>query len=388
MLKRILIPILCLVVMQTGLLIMDAGWTPASAAGKKLVVGIANDPPYTFKNEQGQWTGITVDLWRHIAQDLKLDYSLKEMTQEEVLSSLQNGSIDLSADAIIITSKREQRFEFTVPIASTRVAVATLYDKEDHPWLAALKIFFSWGTLKIIVALLMILFLLGFIFWRIEKKGNPEHFGEGLIRGIGSGIYWVGSTMTSGVCFGVSLKSVSGRVLGLFWMLICALALSAFIASLSSSLTTHNLSETKFGIDKLRRMHLGTETGSVPHSIVEKIGSRTTFIKGGEEDVLKELTNRKIDGFLYDEATLQYYAEGKYRGIITVHPTSLKEIVIAFGMPHNSPLRKPINISMLKLLDEPVWESILSRYGLDGNFEARHIVIGREKKRKTVTSDE
>jgi len=388
MLKRILIPILCLVAMQTGLLIMDAGWTPASAAGKKLVVGIANDPPYTFKNEQGQWTGITVDLWRHIAQDLKLDYSLKEMTQEEVLSSLQNGSIDLSADAIIITSKREQRFEFTVPIASTRVAVATLYDKEDHPWLAALKIFFSWGTLKIIVALLMILFLLGFIFWRIEKKGNPEHFGEGLIRGIGSGIYWVGSTMTSGVCFGVSLKSVSGRVLGLFWMLICALALSAFIASLSSSLTTHNLSETKFGIDKLRRMHLGTETGSVPHSIVEKIGSRTTFIKGGEEDVLKELTNRKIDGFLYDEATLQYYAEGKYRGIITVHPTSLKEIVIAFGMPHNSPLRKPINISMLKLLDEPVWESILSRYGLDGNFEARHIVIGREKKRKTVTSDE
>lgn len=367
---------------------MDAGWTPASAAGKKLIVGIANDPPYTFKNEQGQWTGITVDLWRHIAQDLKLDYSLKEMTQEEVLDSLQNGSIDLSADAVIITSQREQRFEFTVPIASTRVAVATLYDKEDHPWLAALKIFFSWGTLKIIIVLLMILLLLGFLFWRIEKKGNPEHFGEGLIRGIGSGIYWVGSTMTSGVCFGVSLKSVSGRVLGLFWMLICALALSAFIASLSSSLTTHHLSETKFGIDKLRRMHLGTEAGSVPHSIVEKIGSRTTFIKGGEEDVLKELINKKIDGFLYDEATLHYYAEGKYRGIITVHPTSLKEIVIAFGMPHNSPLRKPINISLLKLLDEPVWESILSRYGLDSNFEARHIVIGREKKHKTLKSDE
>ncbi|MCX5855090.1 MAG: transporter substrate-binding domain-containing protein, partial [Deltaproteobacteria bacterium] len=162
---------------------------------------------------------------------------------------------------------------------------------------------------------------------------------------------------------------------------------SAFIASLSSSLTTHHLSETKFGVDKMRRMHLGTEAGSVPASIVEKIGSRTTFLKD-EEEVLKALVSRKIDGFIYDEATLQYYAEGKYRGIITVHPTSLKEIVIAFGMPHNSPLRKPINISMLKLLDEPVWESILSRYGLDSNFEARHIIIGREKKRKTVASDE
>jgi len=367
---------------------MDSGWTPASAAGKKLVVGIANDPPYTFKNEQGEWAGITVDLWRHIARDLKLDYSLQEMTQEEVLDALQNGSIDLSADAVIITSQREQRFEFTVPIASTRVAVATLHDTEDHPWLAALKIFFSWGTLKILIILMIILVFLGFIFWQIERKSNPEHFGEGLIRGIGSGIYWVGSTMTSGVCFGVSLKSIGGRVLGLLWMLICALALSAFIASLSSSLMTHHFSETKFGTDKLRRMHLGTEAGSVPHSIVEKISSRTTFIKGGEEVVLKALLDKKIDGFLYDEATLHYYAEGKYRGIITVHPTSLKEIVIAYGMPHNSPLRKPINISLLKLLDEPVWESILGRYGLDGNFEARHIVIGREKKHRIAANNE
>jgi len=54
MLKRILIPILCFVLLQSGVWIMDAGWTPASAAGEKLVVGIADDPPYTFKNEQGE----------------------------------------------------------------------------------------------------------------------------------------------------------------------------------------------------------------------------------------------------------------------------------------------------------------------------------------------
>jgi polar amino acid transport system substrate-binding protein len=366
---------------------METGSTPAYGAEKKLVVGIAHDPPYTFKNEQGEWAGITVDLWRHIARDSQLDYSLQEMTQEGVLDSLPQGSIDLSADAIIITAGREKRFEFTVPIASTRVAVATLHETEDHPWLAALKIFFSWGTLKVLIILMIILVSLGFIFWRIERQGNPEHFGEGMIRGIGSGIYWVGSTLTSGVCFGVSLKSIGGRVLGLLWMLICALALSAFIASLSSSLMTDHLREAKLSTDKLRSMHLGTEAGSVPHSIIEKIGSRTTFIKGGEEAVLKALLDKKIDGFLYDEATLHYYAEGKYRGIITVHPTNLKEIVIAYGMPPHSPLRKPINISLLKLLDEPVWGSILSRYGLDSNFEARHIVIGREKKHRLAASN-
>ena len=35
---------------------------------------------------------------------------------------------------------------------------------------------------------------------------------------------------------------------------------------------------------------------------------------------------------------------------------------------------------MLKLLDEPVWDSILSRYGLNNNFEASPIVLGRGKK--------
>ncbi len=371
--------LLCFVSLQTGVWIMDAQWTPASATGEKLVVGIAYDPPYAFKNEQGKWTGVAVDLWYYIARELKLDYSFKEMDSKDLLESLHKGTIDFAVDAIFMTAEREALFDFTAPVANTRIAVATLRDTEDHPWLAALKIFFSWGVLKILFILLLTMVLLGFVFWRIERKGNPEHFGEGLIRGIGSGIYWVGSTMTSGVCFGISLKSVAGRVLGLLWMLICALALSAFIASLSSSLTTNHLTEVKFDADKMRGMHLGTATGTVPAAVIEKIGSPITYLSS-EEEVLKALKSRKIDGFIYDEATLHYYAEGKYRGIITVHPTNLKEIALAFGMPPNSMLRKRINIEILKLLDEPVWDAILSRYGLNNNFEARPIVLGREKK--------
>ncbi|MDQ5986244.1 MAG: hypothetical protein CSYNP_01963 [Syntrophus sp. SKADARSKE-3] len=383
MLKRVLIVILCFSLLLTGLGILDGGCLPASAAGEKIIVGIAHDPPFAFRNEQGKWVGIMVDFWYAIAQELKIDYSFKEMTPEEILEALRTKTIDFSCNAIFMTEQREKSFEFTVPVATARIAVATLHGEDDHPWMSAVKIFFSWGTIKMLIALLIILVLLGFIFWFIERDSNAEHFGAGLLKGVGSGVYWVGSTMASGVCFGVSLKSLAGRILGLLWMLVCALALSAFIASLTSSLTTNRMNEQKITGDNLRSMHLGTEAGTVPASVIDKIGSRITYYKD-EEAVLRALMGRKIDGFIYDEATLQYYAEGKYRGIITVHPTSLRELVIAYGIPNHSPLRKPVNQVMLKVLDEPLWESILGRYGLDNNFEAKPILGGRAQKRRVA----
>jgi ABC-type amino acid transport substrate-binding protein len=58
----------------------------------------------------------------------------------------------------------------------------------------------------------------------------------------------------------------------------------------------------------------------------------------------------------------------------------LKEIPIGFGLPKNSPLRKPVNVAMLGVLEGPMWESILNRYGLDKNFVAKPILMGRERK--------
>jgi ABC-type amino acid transport substrate-binding protein len=377
--KRTAVLILCLFLLQ-GILCMGLIWASSPVpSGKKLVVAIVQDPPYSYKNEQGQWVGLNVELWQIIAKDLKYDFAFREMGFEDTLVALRQGKIDLSIAAMFITAEREQQFELTTPFGSTRLAVATLYDKGDHPWLVALKIFFSWGILKILLFFVLVLLVLGTLFWMIERKSNPEHFGEGLIKGIGSGIYWVGSTLASGVCFGISLKSMTGRILGLIWMLICALALSALIASLSSALTTIHQDEKKFTADKLRNMHLGTEAGGMTAHMIEKMGGRSTFFKD-EEEVIKAVLDKKIDGFFYDEVTLHYYAEKPFRGKISVHSTNLKEIPFGFGLPKNSPLRKPVNVAMLGILEGPMWESILNRYGLDKNFVAKPILMGRERK--------
>jgi polar amino acid transport system substrate-binding protein len=339
-------------------------------AERKLLVGVVQDPPYLVKDKGGEWHGLNVDIWKSIVRDLKVEYVFKEMSFPELLQALKGNEIDISIESFFLLAGREPFMDYSVPFGNARLAVVTTPEKISHPWWVVVKIFFSWGTLKVVALLGIVLCLLGLLLWIIERDPNPDHFGGGFIRGIGSGIYWVGSTLASGVCFGVSLKSLPARVFGLIWMLLCAVALSAFIASLTTSLVADRSSIQIVTEETLRHMHLGGIEGSAETVVIQRMGG-TYSLYTREEDALKAVLNSEVEGFLYDEITLRYYANGEYKGRISVYPTSLRRFSIAFGMPKNSPWRTPINVALLGLIEKPDWIFLLDRYGLAENFEAK-----------------
>ena len=338
----------------------------AFPGGEKLRVAVTEDPPYTMKTADGRWTGFSVDSWSHVARELKLDYELVEMSFEDILRALPEGAIDLSIACLFQTPERERLFEFSTPIGSTRLALATLPDRIEHPWLSALRIFISWSTLKVVGIVISILFIIGFIFWLIEREKNPEHFGGGFFKGITSGVYWVGSTLTSGVCFGIDLKSLPGKIMGLLWMFFCAVVLSAFIASLTSSLTLSRLTTTVIDLSSLKSMYLGTVKGTVPATLLQRMNMRFALFPE-EHDALEALANKWVDGFLYDEATLKYYASMPHGPSISVYPIKMKRLQFAFSMPNGSPIRKEINAALLSLMNEPYWDFLVDHYGFSEN---------------------
>ncbi len=340
------------------------------AATYTLVAGVVQDPPYVFKGKDGEWTGLTLDIWKAVAQELKVNYVLKEMTFDELLKSLREGSIDISIEALFVTAERATWMHYSFPFGSTGLGVAVLPEKATHPWWAAMRIFFSWGTFKVIGILCVILCVLGFLFWLIERKSNPEHFGGGFINGIGTGIYWVGATLASGVCFGIALKSVWARILGLVWMLVCALALSALIASLTTALTESRAGVGVVKDDSLRQMHLGGIKGSGESTLLRELGGVYTLFPS-EKEALKGVLNRQIDGFLYDEITLSYYRDHDYKGKIVVLPTALRRFFFGFGLPWGSPWYGKVDAALLNLMEKPDWAFLLKRYGLGENFEVK-----------------
>ncbi len=336
--------------------------------GKKLIVGVCHDPPYLIKMEDGQWGGISVDIWKAISQDLKVDYELREMPFADILDALEKNRIDLSIDTFFVLAEREKRFDYSTVLGYARLGVATLPGKISHPWWLAVKTLFSWGNVRILGVLGLSLFLFGIILWLIERRANPDHFGGNKVKGIGSGIYWVGSTLTSGVCIGVTLKSFAARALGLAWMFLCAVAFSALIASLTNAIYENRNNVGVITDEQLRRMYLGGVTGSAESIVLPRLGGKYKLY-AEEKDALDAVLSGEVEGFLYDMITLHYYEGMDYKDRIFVHPTGFRRFFFGFGLPRNSPLTKSLNISLVSLMEKPDWAYMLKRYGLQENFE-------------------
>ena len=334
----------------------------------KLRIALTVDPPYTFKTDEGKWCGFNVDVWAEIARILKLDYELVEMHTSEILDALNNKTIDFCISAMFLTPERENAFDFSVPLGSTHELLATLPDKIQHPWWSAFHLFFTWGALKIVIILLFLVAVVGCIVWLVERRKNPEHFGGTAARGVGAGTYWVGSTLASGVCFGIPLKSTIGRIIGLCWMFTCTLALSALIASIASSFTLRRLQEAAVDRQELSHLHLGTVKGSFSEDLAHRMGTRISTFEN-VEDALQALMDKQVEGVSYDGGTLRFYEQRLYKGEITLHPTDFKtRLFFGFTMPAGNPLRKPVNTKLLALMNTPFWDHCAEIYSIDGEY--------------------
>lgn len=365
---------------SVGILMAQPHGNVAAKPGKQLVVGVLHDPPYIMKEKDGTWTGLNVDIWKAVAQDLKVNYEFKEMTFKGLIDALKNNTVDIAIETFFVLAERENLIDYSVEFGNTGMAVATQRDKISHPWWAAIKVILSWGTLKTIGLLCLILCFLGFLFWLIERKTNPDHFGGGVIRGVGTGIYWVGSTLASGVCFGIALKSLPARILGLIWMFVCAIALSALIASLTSSLYANRSMTETVNEETLRHMRLGGIKESAESIALKKLGGKYVLYQD-EVGALKAVLRGETEGFLYDEITLHYYKDNDYKDKISVYPTNSQRFMFAFGLPKESPLRRKVNYALLSLMEKPDWVFLLKRYGLDQNFEQSQAAIMRRGRR-------
>jgi len=362
-----------------------AGWgAPGGSpptAGRRLVVGVIHDPPYLVKGKDGGWSGLNMDVWRNVAKAMKVDYTLREVPALDIEEALRRGDIDISIDASYVLSDRAEKIDFSFPFGNARLAVATVSDRLHHPWWTALSIFFSWTTLEVAGTIALLLLALGAAIWFFERRSNLEHFGGSRLRGIGSGVYWAGSTMASGVCLGVPIKSFRARLLALLWMFLCALALSGLIASLTSSLFQARAVLEVVSDRDLQHMKLGGLEGSV-ESLVLKSSVPDFRLYREEEQALRAVLKGEVEGFLYDEITLHYYKDGDYLGQISVYPTAFRRFFFAFGLPKGSSIKEEVDRAIVDLLEKPDWPFLLKRYGLEEDYQEIPASPGRRRFRR------
>ena len=74
-----------------------------------------HSPPFSIKNVDNTWSGISIELWREIAIELNIKYQLEEHSLPELLNGVQQGKLDAVIAAITITEEREMLMDFTHP---------------------------------------------------------------------------------------------------------------------------------------------------------------------------------------------------------------------------------------------------------------------------------
>jgi ABC-type amino acid transport substrate-binding protein len=325
-----------------------------------LIVGTKESPPFSMKNESGTWTGISIELWRQIADKLDLNYQFKELSIPQILKGVTDGSLDAGVAAFTITSEREKKLDFSHSFYSTGLGIAVL-GKDRNPFISMIKSVTSLPFLKVAFSLASLLFGIGFFIWFIEHKHNPVQFEDTPVKGIFSGFWWSAVTMTT-VGFGDKTpRTVPGRLLGIVWMFSGIILISSFTAAITSSLTVARLESKIRTIADLPNVSVGTINNTTSELFLK---DRHIFYITYPSPLegLKAVQKGEIDAFLYDAPILRYLVLQTSADEIKVIHQQIARQDYGIALSQGSPLREPINQAMLENLQEGWWADTLTQY--------------------------
>ncbi|QYM78738.1 transporter substrate-binding domain-containing protein [Horticoccus luteus] len=347
----------CFLSVGLGLVALWAG-SSLLAAGKHLVVGTHEAPPFVIKDAKDGWSGLSIDLWKQTAEQLGLDYEFREVaTPEALIDGIKDGTLDASIAAITVTEERAKKVDFTVPFFNSGLGIV-VPASSGGLW-QVVKAFFSLDFLKVVAALGLVLLAAGFGVWFFERKRNADQFGGSPARGLAAAFWWAGVTMTTVGYGDKAPQTVGGRVIAMIWMFTGVIMISGFTAQIASSLTVTRLNTEIKGPADLPRFAIITVRDS---SAARYLHARNVVPMTSDNvaDAVSAVSSGTADACVYDSAILKYELR-RHHGL-TLLPATFDLSNYAIALPLKSPLRKPMNLAVLNTVQGDVWPVLLRRY--------------------------
>ncbi|KAA3602013.1 MAG: ABC transporter substrate-binding protein [Calditrichaeota bacterium] len=327
---------------------------------KHLVVGTKISPPFVMENYDGTLTGISIDLWKEIADDLEVTYEFKKSNLQEMLENVETGKVDLAISAITVNAEREEFLDFSHSYYATGLGIAVL-PKQKKSWFSLFESFLSIEFLKVLFGLSMLILVFGFLLWLFERKRNPGQFGESALKGIGSGFWWSAVTMTTVGYGDKSPITFGGRLVALVWMFVGIITISGFTAAITSSLTLSQFETVVAGPEDLSKVRVTTVEGSSSEIYLKSKRINYNSYPSLNEALLA-LSKGEQDAVVFDFPILKFTSNNDFNGKIKVLANSFESQEYAIALPTNSPLREEVNLALLRKIHSSTKKEIITKY--------------------------
>ncbi len=341
----------------------DLAYAVEPANSASLRIAVYDVPPYGYVEPNGAIAGLSVELWRRVAEKLDRQFTLVAVSDLDViLTGLEKGRFDAAIGAITITPARAARVDFSYPAHRSGVAVAT---RREAGLAAAFESYARAVSemASLIVAIVAMLLAMGVGMWFVERRRREnDRTAESSVDTLRDGLYWAVVTMTTVGYGDKTPKTNAGRMLAVGWMLGSVILISLLSTSLVSRLTAERVES---GDSVSRNELMGLARAAVAHSsgaeyLDDLHLSYAKYKNLGE--ALAALAAKRTDAVINSVGALQYLVSRDYARRLELRPGLLAPAFMAIALGPGSALKKPIDLALLRITSDQEWISLEQRY--------------------------
>ena len=346
-----------------SLVLLAALALPASAQEAKPPLRVATRviPPFVVQ-ENDRLTGFSIDLWRALEDDLRLQSQFATFpTVKDLLGAVQAKQAEVGIAAISITSERERTLDFSQPFFEAGLQIMVRDEGTSGGAIPQmLSILFSPQTLMWVGLVILLLLIPAHIIWFTERRRedsiiHDRHY----VPGIFTAIWW--SAATLGAQADEMPKSPVGRLTAIIWMFVSVVFIAYFTAAVTSSLTVQQLQGDIRGPNDLPGKRVATVRGSTAAAYLREHRVQVAEYPQISE-VYEALVEGKADAVVYDSPILMYWTAHEGRGRAHLVGDVFRRESYGIAFPQGSPLRKPINVALLHLRENGTYQEIYDKW--------------------------
>lgn len=330
------------------------------AVPDKLLVGVVDAPPFYMKTPDGRWEGLSIELWQAVAQELGVEFELREYSFEQLRDAVIRGKVDVIL-ALAVTEQREISMDLSHPFLRSGSAIAVPAEATEHSWLRFAVRLVSLDLLPVIGLLILLSLTAGVIVWLFERRRNPKMFGGGTVGGVGQGIWWAIVTLTTVGYGDKAPKTFGGRMVALIWMFASVLLIAGFTAAITASFTVGELRGKVRGLSDLHDVRVGSLVQTESFNFLAKRGIAVLPFENSR-DGLQAIVDKKIDAFVFNESVLRHLARTEFPGRVHVLAGTFDHYYVSMAVPSGSLLREPLNRALLKIISKDDWLKLVEFY--------------------------